>query len=60
MNCTTIARTATSNSLDDFVAATSNPDGVEAGQILLVDEQNFIDLSRSCIFFSEERKIVED
>jgi uncharacterized protein (TIGR02118 family) len=48
------------DSIDDFVAATSTPDGADAGQILLEDEQNFIDLSRSCIFFSEEHTIIED
>jgi uncharacterized protein (TIGR02118 family) len=46
------------DSIDDFMAVISNPDGVEAGQILLEDEQNFIDLARSCVFFSEEHTIV--
>jgi hypothetical protein len=40
------------------MATTSSPDGAEAGQILLEDEQDFIDSSRSCIFFSEEHTIV--
>ncbi len=48
------------DSIDDFVAAISNPNGAEAGQILLEDEQNFIDPSRSCIFFAEEHTIVDN
>jgi uncharacterized protein (TIGR02118 family) len=48
------------DSMDDLMAANSTPDGVEAGQILLEDEQNFIDWSCSCIFFTEEYTIVED
>ena len=48
------------DSMDEFMAANSTPDGIEAGQILLEDEQNFIDLSRSCIFFAEAYTIVED
>jgi hypothetical protein len=41
------------------MAAASSPEGAEAGQIYLEDEQNFIDSSRSCIFFTEEHTIVE-
>ena len=48
------------NSIDDLVAATSSPEGAEAGQELLEDEQKFIDLPRCCIFFTEEHTIVDD
>ena len=48
------------DSIDDLMAATASPDGAEAGQILFEDEQNFIDSSRSCIFFTEEHTIVGD
>ena len=48
------------DSIDDLMAAGTTPEGADAGQILLEDEQNFIDLSRSCIFLSEEHSIVGD
>ena len=48
------------DSIDDLMAAGTTPEGADAGQILLEDEQNFIDLSRSCIFFTEEHSIVGD
>lgn len=45
------------NSFDDIVAATSSPEGQAAGQALLEDEREFIDLSRSPLFFGEEKTI---
>lgn len=48
------------NSIDDLVAATSSPEGAEAGQEVLEDEQKFIDLSRCWIFFTEEHTIVDN
>jgi uncharacterized protein (TIGR02118 family) len=48
------------DSIDDLMAAGETPEGVDAGQILLEDEQNFIDMSRSCIFFAVENPIVGD
>ena len=48
------------DSIDDLMAAIASPDGSDAGQILFEDEQNFIDASRSCIFFTEEHTVVGD
>ena len=47
------------HSIDDLMTAASSPSGAEAGQIYLENEQNFIDSSRSCKFFTEEHTIVE-
>ena len=46
------------DSIDDLMASGATPEGVNAGQILLEDEQNFIDSSKSSIFFSEEHTII--
>ena len=46
------------DSIDDLMAAGATPEGADAGQMLLEDEQNFIDSSRSCIFFTEEHIII--
>jgi uncharacterized protein (TIGR02118 family) len=43
--------------LDDVVAAMSSPQGQAAGLALLEDERKFIDLTRSPLFFGEERVI---
>jgi uncharacterized protein (TIGR02118 family) len=45
------------NSLDDVAAATATEEGREAGLALLKDERKFIDLSRSPIWWGEERVI---
>jgi uncharacterized protein (TIGR02118 family) len=45
------------DSLDDIVAATSSSEGQAAGLALLEDERKFIDLSRSPLFFGEEKTI---
>jgi uncharacterized protein (TIGR02118 family) len=44
-------------SLDDLAAATASPEGQAAGLALLEDERKFIDLSRSPLFFGEEKAI---
>ena len=46
------------DSLDDLTAATSSPEGREAGRRLLEDERRFIDLARSPLWLSEEHAIV--
>jgi EthD domain len=43
--------------LDDVLAAMSSPEGQAAGLALLEDERQFIDLSRSPLFFGEEKVI---
>ena len=45
------------DSLEDVVAATSDPAGVEAGRLLLEDERKFIDLARSPLWWGEEKVI---
>jgi len=46
------------DSFDDLAQATASPDGQTAGLALLEDERKFIDLSRSPLFFGEERPIL--
>ena len=46
------------DSLDDIQAATGTPEGQAAGLELLEDERKFIDLSRSPLFFGDEKPIV--
>ena len=43
--------------LDDVVTAMSSPEGQAAGSALLEDERKFVDLSRSPLFFGEEKLI---
>ena len=45
------------DSFDDVAAAAATEEGREAGLALLEDEQKFIDLSRSPIWWGEERVI---
>ncbi len=45
------------DSLEDVAAATADPAGVEAGRLLLEDERKFIDLSRSPLWWGEEKAI---
>ena len=47
-------------SLEELSAGAGDPEGAKAGQELLEDERNFIDFSRSSIFFVEEHEIVGD
>lgn len=44
-------------SLDDIQAATATPEGQAAGLELLDNERKFIDLSRSPLFFGDEKPI---
>jgi len=44
-------------SLDDLAAQGDDPAAREAGRLLLEDEKKFIDLSRSPLWFGEERVI---
>lgn len=44
-------------SVEDLQAAMTSPEGQQAGRELLEDERKFIDLSRSPLFFGEERPI---
>jgi hypothetical protein len=46
------------DSIDDLMVSGATSEGANAGQILLENEQNFIELSQSCIFFREEHAIV--
>ena len=48
------------DSLDDVVAAYSSEAGQAAGAELLADEQRFIDLRSSAIWFGEENVVVGD
>lgn len=47
------------DSRDALSAVLSRPEGQAAGDALLEDERNFIDLSRSCLFLTEEHEIFE-
>jgi uncharacterized protein (TIGR02118 family) len=47
------------DSLDDLMAAAATPEGGEAFQMLLEDEQEFIDHARSTIFMTEEHEIFD-
>jgi uncharacterized protein (TIGR02118 family) len=44
-------------SLNDIQAATTTPEGQAAGLELLEDERKFIDLSRSPLFFGQEKVV---
>lgn len=44
-------------SWDDFAAAAS-PEGIEANRILMEDERQFVDHSRSVVFLTEEHEIL--
>jgi uncharacterized protein (TIGR02118 family) len=47
------------DSMEDFVASATSPEGQQAGQALLEDERRFIDLTRSCLWLGEEHVVVE-
>lgn len=46
------------NSMDDLVANAGNEAAREAGRMLLEDERKFIDLSKSPLWWGEEKVIV--
>ncbi len=45
------------DSLDELMASANDPAGVEAGRVLLEDEERFIDHSRSPLWWGEEKVI---
>jgi uncharacterized protein (TIGR02118 family) len=45
------------DSLDDLAANGSSPEAIDAGRLLLEDEKTFIDLSRSPLWWGEEKVI---
>ena len=45
-------------SMEELIASASDPGGAKAAEELLEDERNFIDFSRSSLFFVEEHTIV--
>src|SRR5471032_2165950 len=45
------------DSLEDMAAIAADPRAVDAGRMLLEDERKFIDLSRSPLWWGEERVI---
>ena len=45
------------DSMNDLMAGTTSPDGAKAAEELMNDEKNFIDFSRSSVFFAEEHEI---
>ncbi len=47
------------DSMEEFVAGATSPEGQEAAQALLEDERRFIDLGRSCLWLAEEHVVVE-
>ena len=47
------------DSLDDLTAGIATPEGQAAGQALIDDEADFIDLKRSRIFLTEEHTIFD-
>ncbi len=46
-------------SLEDLAAALDTPAGRQADRALREDEQRFIDLGRSCAWFSREEPVIE-
>ena len=45
------------DSMDDVAAATSSPEGIEAGRALYEDEAKFIDFTRSPLWWGEEKVV---
>ncbi len=45
------------DSLDDMASISSDPAAAEAGHLLLEDERRFIDLSRSPLWWAEEKVV---
>ena len=48
------------DSADDLLEAMTTTEGLDAGRALLEDEQTFIDLPNSPLFFSNEHVIIAD
>ncbi len=46
------------DSLEDMTVTNSDPAAIEAGRMLLEDERKFIDLSRSPLWWGEEKVII--
>ena len=46
------------DSFEDLAANADNPDAREAGRLLLEDEKRFIDLSKSPLWWGQEREII--
>ena len=46
------------DSIESMAAATSSPEGRQAGRELLHDERKFIDLRRSALWVGEEHEFV--
>jgi uncharacterized protein (TIGR02118 family) len=47
-------------SVEDFLEGGRDPEGAKAVQALYEDEKNFIDFSRSSIFFVEEHELIRN
>lgn len=47
------------DSLDDYRAVRSTPEGLAAVAEIAADERRFVDLSRSCLWFGIERLMIE-
>jgi len=47
------------DSIEDLIAANSTPEGQKANQLLAQDEARFVDLSKSCVFFTEEHTVFD-
>ena len=45
------------DSINDLMAGTTSPDSAKAAEELLNNEKNFVDFSRSSVFFTEEYEI---
>jgi len=46
------------DSVEDIVAAGTNPESRAAGRRLIADEKRFIDLENSTLFFTHEREMI--
>jgi uncharacterized protein (TIGR02118 family) len=47
-------------SMEAHLAARTTPEGKRAAQLLVEDEQRFVDLGRSLLWYGTERPIIED
>jgi len=45
--------------MDDFLAAISTAEGIEAAQKYVADEGNFVDFAQSCAFLTEEYTVFD-
>ena len=46
-------------SMDDFIASVSTPEGAEAAKRYIADEANFVDFSKSRAFLTEEYTVFD-